>query len=67
MDAVGAVVNEVRILGSRCGPFRPALEALAMGTIETRPMVSECYPLTDALRAMTRAEAPDVMKIILHM
>ncbi|HOH30809.1 MAG TPA: alcohol dehydrogenase catalytic domain-containing protein [Candidatus Hydrogenedentes bacterium] len=67
MDAVGAVVNEVRILGSRCGPFRPALEALAMGTIETRPMVSERYPLGDALRAMSRAEEPDVMKVILHM
>jgi len=67
MDAVGAVVNEVRILGSRCGPFRPALEALAMGTIETRPMVSEVYALEDAVQAMARAEDPDVMKIVLHM
>ncbi len=67
MDAVGAVVNEVRILGSRCGPFRPALEALAMGTIETRPMISESYSLSDAKQAMARAEDPDVMKIILHV
>ncbi len=67
LDAVGAVVNEVRILGSRCGPFRPALEALAMGTIETRPMISECYPLSEAVRAMARADDPDVMKIILHV
>lgn len=67
IDAVGAVVNEVRILGSRCGPFRPALEALAMGTVETRPMISESYPLEDGVRAMVRAEDPDVMKIVLHM
>jgi len=67
VDAVSTVVNEVRILGSRCGPFRPALEALAMGTIETRPMISESYPLEDGVRAMMRAEDPDIMKIILHM
>lgn len=67
LDAVSAVVNEVRILGSRCGPFRPALEALAMGTVETRPMISESYPLEDGVRAMMRAEDPDIMKIILHM
>lgn len=67
VDAVSAVVNEVRILGSRCGPFRPALEALAVGTVETRPMISESFPLEDGVRAITRAEDPDVMKIILHM
>lgn len=67
LDAVDTVVNEVRIIGSRCGPFRPALEALAMGTVETRPMISESYPLEDALQAMARAEDPDVLKIILHV
>ena len=67
LDAVGTVVQEVRILGSRCGPFRPALEALAMGTVETRPMVSETYSLDDGVQAMVRAEDPDVMKIILHI
>lgn len=67
LDTSKAVVNEVRIIGSRCGPFRPALEALAMGTVETRPMISESYPLEDAVHAMARAEDPDIMKIILHV
>ena len=62
-----AVVNEVRILGSRCGPFRPALEALALGTIETRPMITETYPLDDAVHAMNRAEDSSVMKVLLHI
>jgi len=33
LNLAGCVVDEVRILGSRCGPFRPALEALAMGNV----------------------------------
>jgi len=61
------VINEVRIVGSRCGPFRPALEALGLGTVEVRPMISECYKLEDGVQAMSRAEDPGVMKVLLHM
>lgn len=61
------VINEINILGSRCGPFRPALEALAMGTVEVRPLISEEYGITDAERAVQRAAAPDVMKVLIHM
>lgn len=62
-----AVVNEVRVLGSRCGPFRPAIEALAMGTVEPRPMIAGAFALDDAVRAMNRAQEPGVMKILLRM
>ncbi len=62
-----AVVNEVRVLGSRCGPFRPALEALALGTVDVRPLISESFPLDDGPAAITRAEDPDVMKVLLHI
>ncbi len=61
------VVNEVRLVGSRCGPFRPALEALSMGNVEVRPMISETYELRDGVRAMRRAQDTDVMKVLLHM
>ncbi|MBN2310103.1 MAG: alcohol dehydrogenase catalytic domain-containing protein [Candidatus Hydrogenedentes bacterium] len=61
------VVNEVRILGSRCGPFRPALEALALGNVEVRPMITETYGIEDGVRALERASAPDVMKVLLYM
>ncbi|HNZ47375.1 MAG TPA: alcohol dehydrogenase catalytic domain-containing protein [Candidatus Hydrogenedentes bacterium] len=67
LSSVSAVVNEVKILGSRCGPFRPALEALALGTVEVRPMISEAYALSDGVRAFSRAKCPDVMKVLLHM
>ena len=61
------VINEVKIVGSRCGPFRPALEALSMGTLDVRPMVTETYPLSDASHALRRAAAPDVLKVLLHI
>jgi threonine dehydrogenase-like Zn-dependent dehydrogenase len=67
LELSGPVINEVRIIGSRCGPFRPALEALAMGNIEVRPMISESFSLSDAVDALARAQSPDVMKVILHM
>jgi threonine dehydrogenase-like Zn-dependent dehydrogenase len=67
LDLSSPVVNEVRIVGSRCGPFRPALEALSMGNVEVRPMITESYELGDAVYAMTRAEDPGVMKVLLHM
>ena len=60
------VINEVRIIGSRCGPFRPALEALALGNVEVRPMITETYPLKDGIHALRRA-AEDVMKVVIHV
>lgn len=67
LDMSLPVVNEVRIIGSRCGPFRPALEALSMGTVEVRPMVTETYGLRDGVQALERAASNDVLKVILHM
>ena len=61
------VINEVKIVGSRCGPFRPALEALSMGTVEVRPLITETYELRDALQALERAAGPDVIKVLLLM
>ncbi|MFA6242327.1 MAG: alcohol dehydrogenase catalytic domain-containing protein [Candidatus Hydrogenedentales bacterium] len=60
------VINEISIIGSRCGPFRPALEALMLGTVEVRSLVTERYPLAEALHALERAAAPDVMKVLVH-
>jgi threonine dehydrogenase-like Zn-dependent dehydrogenase len=67
LDFSGPVINEVRIIGSRCGPFRPALDALAMGNVEVRPMITESYSLSDGVYALERAQSPEVMKVILHM
>jgi len=60
------VINEVTIVGSRCGPFRPALEALTMGSVKVEPMVTETYPLAEAARALQRAGDKNTMKILLR-
>ncbi len=61
------VINEVRIVGSRCGPFRPALDALENGTVQVNPLVTETYDLADAAHALHRAGNKDVMKVLLSM
>lgn len=61
------VINEVTVLGSRCGPFRPALEALALGTIDVQHLVSEVYPLEDGVKALERATDSHVMKVLIKM
>jgi threonine dehydrogenase-like Zn-dependent dehydrogenase len=61
------VINEIRILGSRCGPFRPALEALATGRVTVGPLVSESFDLDQGVRALQRARAREVMKVLIHM
>ena len=61
------VINEIKIIGSRCGPFRPALEALTMGNVEVRPMITETYQLADGIHAMERATQPDVLKVMIHI
>ncbi|HNR30536.1 MAG TPA: alcohol dehydrogenase catalytic domain-containing protein [Candidatus Hydrogenedentes bacterium] len=67
LELAGPVVNEVHIVGSRCGPFRPALDALAMGNVEVRPMITEVFPLSEGVAAMRRAQDPDVLKVLLHV
>lgn len=57
------VINEVRIIGSRCGPVRPALDALSLGTVEIAPMISQTFPLEEAHAAIERAAQRDVLKI----
>jgi threonine dehydrogenase-like Zn-dependent dehydrogenase len=49
------VVNEVTIVGSRCGPFGRAIELLAAGTVKVEPLVSAVLPFEDFGEAFARA------------
>ena len=60
-----AVVDEATIVGSRCGPFGPAVAALASGRINVRPLVSAVYPFDDALAAFDAARQPGALKVLL--
>jgi threonine dehydrogenase-like Zn-dependent dehydrogenase len=60
------VIHEVRVIGSRCGPFRPALDALSRGTVRVSPLVTDRYELADALSAIARAGQRDVLKVLIE-
>lgn len=60
------VVAEITVVGSRCGPFAPALRLLAERRIEVQAMIEAEYPLADGLRAMEHATRPGVRKILLR-
>ena len=60
------VVNEVTILGSRCGPLNEALVTLANGAVSTDGLVSAVYPLSDGVKAMDAAMRPESLKVLIR-
>lgn len=58
------VIDEVRVIGSRCGPFAPALQMLADGRVQVKNLISARYPLEDAQTAFSHAERPDTLKVL---
>ncbi|MCK5439779.1 MAG: alcohol dehydrogenase catalytic domain-containing protein [Gemmatimonadetes bacterium] len=66
-DASALVVDEITLVGSRCGPFAPALELLANGTIDVAPLIHARYPLEDGLNAFEHAAKPSVLKVLLEV
>ena len=65
-DAAPLVVNEVTVVGSRCGRFEPALEFLRMRRVDVRSLLSSVFPLRDAVRALREAARPGVLKVLLR-
>lgn len=61
------VIDEVTLVGSRCGPFDQALAALERGTIDVRPLISDRFDLPQGVDALERATAPGVLKVLLDV
>ena len=61
------VINEITVVGSRCGSFPPALRALATGSIDVRSLISERLPLSEGVQALQRAASPGVLKVLLDI
>jgi threonine dehydrogenase-like Zn-dependent dehydrogenase len=66
INAAQIVVDEISIVGSRCGRFAPALDLLKKGAIELDSLISEEYPLSEGVYAMERAATPGVLKVLLR-
>jgi threonine dehydrogenase-like Zn-dependent dehydrogenase len=65
LDLAKAVIDEITVVGSRCGPFAPALAALAGGTVSVDPLVDRVFPLDEAVAAFERAATPGVLKVLI--
>ena len=66
IDTAPIVVNEITLVGSRCGRFEPAIRLLRSGAINVADMVSDEWPLSKTSQAFTRAGKSGVLKILLR-
>jgi threonine dehydrogenase-like Zn-dependent dehydrogenase len=66
VDAARVVVDEISIVGSRCGRLSDALDLLKKRAIDLDSLISEEYPLSQGLHAMQRAGARGVLKVLLR-
>lgn len=67
LDASSLVVDEITLIGSRCGPFTPALQLLATGKVDVQPLIHATYPLIEGLAAFEHAQGRGVLKILLEI
>ncbi len=65
-DLSSVVVDEVQLVGSRCGPFPAALRLLARGLVDVAPLIEAVYPLEEALAALEHAGRRGALKILIR-
>jgi len=66
LDFSPVVVNELRLIGSRCGPFPQAIQALTQGVIDPRPLITARFPLDQAESAFELARQRESLKVLLY-
>ena len=66
VDLTALVVDEIELLGSRCGPFAPALRLLDQGLVDPSLLVEGVYPLAKGVEAFRRAQGPGALKVLLR-
>ncbi len=66
VDLSSLVVDEIGLLGSRCGPFPPALRLLEQGLVDPLPLIDEEFPLHGGAAALARAGEGGVLKVLLR-
>ncbi|HRI64885.1 MAG TPA: alcohol dehydrogenase catalytic domain-containing protein [Polyangium sp.] len=63
-DLAPIVINEIKLIGSRCGDFTRAIDVLSKGVINPSPLIAARYSLADAEKAFAHAATPGVMKVV---
>ena len=65
IDVSRVVVNEVSLIGSRCGRFAKALELMSSGVGDLSPLITGEFPLSLGIEAFRRAVSPEALKVLL--
>jgi threonine dehydrogenase-like Zn-dependent dehydrogenase len=66
LDTAPVVVNEITLVGSRCGRFPPAIELLLERKVDVSALISGRFPLAEAPAAFAEAARPGVLKVLLE-
>ena len=66
LDTAPAIVNEITLIGSRCGRFEPAIRLLASGRVKVGRLISDEFPLSRAPEAFKMAATRGVLKVLLR-
>ena len=61
------VIDEIRVIGSRCGPFQTAIDALLTGEFDVLSLIEAEYPLSSVEAAFTHAGTPGTRKILIRV
>jgi threonine dehydrogenase-like Zn-dependent dehydrogenase len=67
MNLAPIVIDEINVVGSRCGPFREAIRALAEKSVDVVSLIHRRMKLEQGVEALTLAARPGVLKVILTM
>jgi threonine dehydrogenase-like Zn-dependent dehydrogenase len=66
LSLAALVVNEIYVVGSRCGVFSPSLRALSTKAVSVAPLIDKVYSLADGTDAAAHAAQPGTLKILLR-
>ncbi|MGB7442549.1 MAG: zinc-binding dehydrogenase, partial [Coleofasciculaceae cyanobacterium] len=66
-DASSLVVDEITLIGSRCGPFQPAIKLLSENKVDVSSLIQAHYTLSEGLAAFEHAQRRGVLKVLLEM
>jgi threonine dehydrogenase-like Zn-dependent dehydrogenase len=61
------VIDEINVIGSRCGPFREAIRALAEKSVDVFALIARRFKVDNGVEAFDLAGRPGVLKVILTM
>jgi threonine dehydrogenase-like Zn-dependent dehydrogenase len=65
-DLSAVVVNEIQLIGSRCGPFAAAMRLLVQGHVDVLPLIQAVYPLESGVEALQGARRREALKILVR-